>query len=475
MNTDETRGKPLVLDVDGTFLKTDLLFESFWAALGRKPIACLKAVLRNLGNRAALKRELAELSSLRVELLPVNEQVAQLARRSRRRGRKVVLASGSDRRLVQALAQEHGIAERVLASDGKTNLTGRRKAEALVRAFGERGFDYAGDSVVDLPVWEQAENAIIVGHLPKVARRLAAKGVNVEEIRQTWNARDLLRALRPHQWVKNILLFLPLIAAHQVHYAPMMIVFFAALAFSLAASTIYIVNDLLDLEADRLHPTKKNRPFAAGKVPIKGGMLMAVGLGIYSLVLAAIIGPMMLGVLALYMVLSLAYSLRLKRMRWIDIAMLAALYTLRVVAGAVAAHVPASGFLIAFIYPVFLTLGCVKRLTELTLAKGEARLPGRGYGRRDRGDLLNIAIIGMAGALLVFFLYSFSDMAAILYPSRWQLWLAMIPMGGWLFRMVLLGWKGKQDYDPIVFALRDKYGLALIALTLALMFSAASS
>ncbi len=142
-------------------------------------------------------------------------------------------------------------------------------------------------------------------------------------------------------------------------------------------------------------------------------------------------------------------------------------------AGAVAAHVPASGFLIAFIYPVFLTLGCVKRLTELTLAKGDARLPGRGYGRRDRGDLLNIAVIGMAGALLVFFLYSFSDMAGILYPSRWQLWLAMIPMGGWLFRMVLLGWKGKQDYDPIVFALRDKYGLALIALTLALMFLAA--
>jgi len=472
MTDHATRSKPLVLDVDGTFLKTDLLLENFWLALGRSPVACLGAVGRNLNNRAALKHALAELARPRVELLPVNERIAALARRSRKRGRKVVLASGSDRSLVEALAREHGFNTPVLASDGRTNLTGTRKARALVDAFGARGFDYAGDSRVDLPVWEQAENAILVGHLPRVARRLAEGGVNVEEYHQAWNLRDLLRALRPHQWVKNILLFLPLIAAHRVDFPGLLIVFFAALAFSLAASSIYIVNDLLDLEADRLHPTKRKRPFASGAVPIKVGMVAALGLGLYSLLLAFIISPAMLGVVALYMALSLAYSLRLKRMRWIDIATLAGLYTLRVLAGAIAAQVPASGFLVAFIFPVFLTLACVKRLTELTLATGDAPLPGRGYARRDRGDLLNVAILGTLGALSVFFLYSISDAAMLLYPTRWHLWLAMIPLGGWLVRMVALGWKGRQDYDPIVFAMRDRYGLALIALTLTFMFTA---
>jgi len=244
-------------------------------------------------------------------------------------------------------------------------------------------------------------------------------------------------------------------------------------AFSAAASSIYIVNDLLDLEADRLHATKHRRPFASGAVPIRVGMGAFMALAAIALGLGFLLGPAFLGVIVGYMALSLAYSLRLKRMRWIDIATLSGLYTLRVVAGAAAGRVDVSIYMLIFIFPIFMTLGCVKRLTELTLATSDERLPGRGYARRDRSDLRNVAILGMAGTLVVFFLYTLSEQARALYPTRWILWVAMIPMGMWLLRMLRLGFFGKQDYDPIVFAMRDKRGIGLLLLTLSMMFYAA--
>jgi len=244
-------------------------------------------------------------------------------------------------------------------------------------------------------------------------------------------------------------------------------------AFSAAASSIYIVNDLLDLKADRLHATKHRRPFASGAVPIRIGMIASAVLGLVALGLGAWLGMPFFLVVCTYMLLSLAYSLRLKRMRWIDIAVLATLYTLRVVAGAAAGQVDVSVFMLIFIFPVFITLGCVKRLTELTLAKSDERLPGRGYSRTDRGDLRNIGALGVAGALIIFFLYSLSDQAQVLYPTRWILWLALVPIAMWLVRMLRLGYFGKQDYDPIVFALRDLRGLGLLFLTLSMMFYAA--
>lgn len=468
-----TGPKPLVLDVDGTFLKTDMLLETFWQALGHDPIACIGICAARFRDRARLKQELAALAPIRTDLLPVNPQIAELAARSQSQGRRVVFASGSDRHLVERLAEHHGIAGPHFASDGETNLTGRRKAAALVAAFGEKGFDYAGDGLVDRPVWEAAENAIIVGGHPHIASALARHGGNVEEFGGRWRWRDLLKALRPHQYVKNILLFLPLIASHRVDIAGVLLVLMAMVAFSAAASSIYIVNDLLDLEADRLHPTKKDRPFAAGTVPIGIGMIASLMLGFFALAIAFTMSWAMLGIVAIYMTTSLAYSLKLKRMRWIDIATLAALYTLRVIAGAVAAKVTATGFLVAFIFPSFITLGAVKRLTELTLAKSDERLPGRGYARTDRSDLLNVAALGTFGAMVAFFFYGFSPAATALYVRPWQLWLAMLPIGGWLVRMIVLGWQGKQDYDPIVFAMRDRYGIALIALALTIMFTAA--
>jgi 4-hydroxybenzoate polyprenyltransferase len=465
--------KPLVLDVDGTFLRTDMLLECLWGGLGRDPVATIVACVTLVGDRAALKRRLAEIARIRTDLLPVHAELASLARVSRDAGREVVLASAGDQTLVRKLAADHGLSARVFASDGNVNLKGDAKAAALVAAFGERGFDYAGNETADMAVWTHAENALVAGGSAGLSARLSAMGRNVAEYPGGWSMADLVRSFRPHQWVKNVLLLLPMLAAHDFRASTLLAVLAAFVAFSAAASCIYIVNDLLDLEADRLHPTKHRRAYASGKVSIGVGMAAALLLGALAVGIAAAIGVGFLGTVLLYMLLSLAYSLRLKRLRWVDIATLAGLYTLRVVAGGIATGAGATGPLLVFVYPVFLTLGSVKRLTELTLATSDDRLPGRGYGRADRGDLLNVAAVGVVFALIAFFLYTLTPQAVDLYPTRWLLWLAMVPLALWLVRMVRLGWLGRQDHDPILFAMRDLRGLGLIMLTLSLMFYAA--
>ena len=467
-----TNAKPLVLDVDGTFLRTDMLLECFWAGLGRDPLATLRASLTLLGDRAALKAELARIGEIRTDLLPVNGAVMAEAEAARAAGREVVLASASHEPLVKRLAADHGLSERVFASDGVTNLKGSEKATALVAAFGEGGFDYGGNEAADRKIWAHADRALVV-HDAASATVLEAEGKPVTRIDGGWRLAGVMKAFRPHQWVKNLLLFVPLLAGHVFLPWPWLVTLLGAFAFSLGASSIYVVNDLLDLEADRLHATKCRRPFASGRVPIGVGMAAGLGAGAAALLIAALIGWGFFGVLALYMVLSLAYSLRLKRLRWIDIATLAALYTIRVMAGALASGAGISGYLLVFIYPVFISLGAVKRITELTLAKSDDPLPGRGYGRPDRGDLLNIAVLGMVWALLAFFGYSFTEHAVELYPTRWLLWVALMPIFWWLLRMIRMGWAGKQDYDPIVFAMRDKRGIGILLIALAVLFQAA--
>ncbi len=282
--------KPLVLDVDGTFLRTDMLYECFWAGLGKDPLGVLRACAIHFRRREVLKRELAGIAKLRVDLLPVNPDVAALADTARSDGRVVVLASASDTSLVEGLARHHDLSPRVFASTTDTNLKGAAKAEALVAAFGEDGFDYAGNEVVDKAIWDRGDHAIVVGSHPTVEQSLISAGKTVTEIPDGWRASDLIRALRPHQWVKNVLLLVPLIAAHEFGLMPWLMVLLGIVSFSMAASSIYIVNDLLDLEADRLHATKHRRPFASGAVPIKFGMAAGLAAGVLAIGLGALLG-----------------------------------------------------------------------------------------------------------------------------------------------------------------------------------------
>ena len=390
-----------VFALKGGLLRTSPRLEYFWGALGVNPKAALASLLT---------QKKPEDVSLRVDLLPLNEDVLSEIEALKSADQAVALSTRDYPELATALAAQLGL------------------------------------------------------------ELSAAKG---ETRPQSWNARALLKAIRPHQWVKNILLLLPLLAAHRFDSVSLMLALLGMVAFSAAASSIYVVNDLVDLEADRLHPKKCKRPFASGTVPLTVGMLTGLVLVSVALGVGAYLGPKFLAITLLYVFVSVAYSMRLKRMRWVDIVLLASLYSVRVVAGAAAAGVAVSGAMLFFIFPVFLTLGAVKRLTELTLARNDERLPGRGYGQPDRGKLLNFAVVSMISALVIFFIYSQSAQAMALYPDRWFLWLAILPLAAWLFRMVRLGYYGKQDYDPIVFALSDKRGIGLILITLSLMFYAA--
>ncbi len=381
-------------------LRTSPRLEHFWATFGKAPLA-------------ALSGQRVEGDELRIDLLPVDDDVLARMNALKAGGQAVAIDASSDPELAQALAEHYGF---------------------------EVATAYAGA---------------------------------VEKSTTGWKIKSLLKAIRPHQWVKNILLLLPLLAAHQFDGLSLVQALLGMVAFSAAASSIYVVNDLLDLEADRLHPKKCKRPFASGTVPLSVGMLTGLILVCIALGVGAYLGLHFLAITVLYVFVSVTYSMRLKRMRWVDIMLLGSLYTVRVVAGAAAAGVAVSGAMLFFIFPVFLTLGAVKRLTELTLAKNDERLPGRGYSRLDRGKLLNFAIVSMIAALVIFYLYTLSVQARALYPDRWFLWLAIVPLAAWLWRMVRLGYYGKQDYDPIVFALRDKRGLGLIMITLSLMFYAA--
>ncbi|MEM9011861.1 MAG: UbiA family prenyltransferase [Pseudomonadota bacterium] len=468
---------PLVVDVDGTLLRSDLLLESFWAALSAHPLRTVLTVARTVWNRARLKAALAELGPVDVTTLPIRDEVLDRVTAARAAGRPVILASGSDERLVRALSDHLGL-EEPIGSDGSTNRIGKAKEAALVARFGRGGFDYIGDSAADLPVWQSARQAIAVAPGQALQHRIAEAGLEPEVVGRSWRRRDLVRGLRPHQWVKNVLLFLPLIAAHVFEPTAVLRTILGIAAFSAAASAVYLINDLLDLEADRQHETKRKRAFAAGTVPIKVGMATAAGIVVAAFLLALALSPAFAGVLAVYAATSLAYSLVLKRRRWIDLGVLSGLYSIRIFAGAVVTGLFMSPWLIAFALAAFLSLAAVKRLTELAKAEqrgiGDLALPGREYRGADRRALLILATLAAGLAVGIVLLYTGSETAVLLYPAPIWIPITATILGVWFARMIVLGWHGRQDYDPVVFALRDPVGLGLALLALVAMLRGAA-
>ncbi|SEF59887.1 UbiA family prenyltransferase [Jhaorihella thermophila] len=454
---------PLVLDVDGTLLRTDLLHETFWAALGRRPFATLRATFANLRRPARLKARLREIAMPEVETLPVNDAVLELAVRALDEGRPVHLASAADQVLVDAVGERFGLEGPHFGSDGNRNLKGSAKAQLLTERFGRGGYVYGGDSQADLPCWEGAARAVAVAPRPALRRRIEALGVPLDLLPRHRAAGALLKEMRPHQWIKNLLLLLPALAAHDVSPATLLPVMVAILAFSLGASSIYIVNDLLDLAADRRHPEKSRRPVAAGALPIPRALAASVVLSLVALALALAVSPAVAGITLIYMTGSLVYSLWLKRWRWVDVLALVGFFLLRVLAGAAAAQVAVSGWLFAFVFAVFLVLACTKRLTELARALRRGQLPGRGYSRQDFNRLRALAYAATLGAAGVFLAHAFSPAAQTQYDAPHVLALVAVLIAIWLGRMVHFASRGEEDYDPVRAVTRDPIGLAIAA------------
>jgi 4-hydroxybenzoate polyprenyltransferase len=470
------RDLPLCVDLDGSLIRSDALVEGLLALLRERPWAALAAPLWIANGRAAFKRRLAELASVDPATLPYHEALLEYLR-AQHGTRSIVLCTATDTSVAERVAAHVGLFDEVIASDGRINAKGEAKAALLVARFGERGFDYVGNESVDLAVWKRARRAIVVS--PDAG--LAERARSVSEVERVFDQprhgaiATWVRALRAHQWVKNVLLFVPLLAAHRFTDLPAWgAAALAFLAFSLCASAVYLLNDLLDLPADRHHPRKRHRPLAAGTLPLLQG-LIAIPLLLLLAAALAMLLPAAFGIsLACYFAITLAYSLYLKRIAVADTMTLAALYTLRIIAGAFALGPMLSFWLLAFSMFLFLSLAMIKRHAELTVMRSEGRgaAAGRGY---VVDDLAMIATLGGASgylSVLVLALYINSEASQKLYAQPVLLWLLCPLLLYWISRAWMITHRGAMHDDPIVFAFRDRTSLLIGALGLAVVLVA---
>lgn len=450
----------LCVDLDGTLSRTDTLIEILLMLVKQKPLAVLLLPFWLMRGRAAFKAAIARAVRFDPEALAYNEELVDWLRTEKAAGRRIVLATAADERIARSIAEHLGIFDDVIASEGTANRKGKAKAEALREAYG--AFVYVANSDVDVPVWEAAEEAVLVAGSPASGKRLTkrvafARVFGPSSERPAW--RLWARQLRVHQWAKNALIFVPLILAHQVaNPEKLTLAVMAFLAFSLCASSVYVLNDLLDLGSDRRHATKKNRPFAAGALPLETGFVAIPILLLPAFAIALAIDIGFAAVLAGYCGLTLAYSLELKRQAVVDVFMLAGLYTIRLFAGGVVAGVHLSPWLLAFSIFLFLSLAIVKRVGELQgLPPDSVRaLHGRGYGRDDLPILTALGVAAGYASVVIFALYINSPVARTLYPSHAYLWLFIPLILFWISRVWLLTWRGEMHDDPIVFALKDR-------------------
>ncbi|CAH1386252.1 UbiA family prenyltransferase [Candidatus Nitrotoga sp. M5] len=454
----ESEYPPLIVDLDGTLTPTDTLIESIIRLVKHNPLDALKLPFWILKGRAIFKSNIASRANFSVENLPYRQPFVEYLRSEKDKGRRIILATAAHRSIAESVAAQLGLFDSVLASEEGRNLKGTVKLAAIREKVGER-FVYAGDSVADLPIWKEAEAAVLVGASTRVSKaaRLIAP-IEREFPRVNPSLMIWFRALRVHQWLKNLLLFVPLLTAFSffdaVNLTTTIVAFFA---FSLAASATYVVNDLWDIENDRSHPRKRNRPFASGTIPIPAGITVAGGTLIVALILASFISKGFLLMLLLYIALTSVYSLVLKEYVLIDVLTLSLLYTFRILAGAIATNISTSSWLLAFSVFIFFSLALVKRCSELVSldqSGGEAAC-GRDYRVTDLIVLWPLGIGAALCAVVVFGLFLSSAETQARYVNVEFLWLVAISLIYWLSRLWIKTARGEMHDDPLIFAIKD--------------------
>jgi len=467
------RSTALVVDLDGTLVKTDLLLESVLALLKRRPHYLFILPVWLLKGRAYLKQQIARRVSIDVCVLPYRDDLLDYLKTQHTEGRTIALATAGDVQTARQVADHVKLFDLIFASDGITNLSGESKRARLVREFGEKGFDYAGNDRRDLVVWSSARKAILVNPAPLVSSGIA----RVAQVGRVFQDRkrgpvDYLKPFRPQHWLKNILLFVPLVAAHRFNEIDLLgKVLLAFLTFGCFASAGYLFNDLLDLSEDRLHPQKRFRLFAAGDLPLSYGLAMIpvlVGLGC---LIGMLVSGLFLCVSLIYLALSVTYSLYVKTVVVLDVIVLAGLYTTRILAGSAAVAIWPSDWLLAFSTFVFFSLALVKRYGELVVMRAISGdgAKARGYELRD-GELL--AAMGIASgylAVLILALYINSNTARVLYGRYELIWFLCPLLFYWISHMWLIAHRGRMPDDPVVFAMSDRtsriLGLLMLAIT----------
>lgn len=455
--------RDLIVDLDGTLVFTDMLHESVLWTLSGCFLDLVLLPSRLARGKAEFKQRLANGKAFDPKVLPYNTPLVDWLKKERESGRRIVLCTGTDRVIAEPIAAYLGLFDEVIASDGVTNLIGARKADLLERRYGHGGFDYVGNTAADLEVWKRAGAAIIANATPSLVAK-AHRVATVERVfdRPKRGLSVVIRMLRVHQWVKNVLLAVPLLASHNFAsldlWASLVVAF---VAFSLCASSVYITNDLIDLESDRQHPRKRYRPFASGRVPVIWGVALAPLLLVLGLALGALVGLSFLLWLLLYFAITCVYSWRLKKLVIIDCLTLAILYTLRIVAGAEAIGNELSFWLLAFSVFLFLSLAYVKRYAEMEvqLIAGKERIHGRGYRTSDAQIIQTMGIVAGYTAVLVLAFYLNSDAVVRLYKVPQLIWGAVLVMLFWISWIWMQAHRGRMLDDPVVFAIKDRVSL----------------
>ncbi|MBS44186.1 MAG: hypothetical protein CMH83_13685 [Nocardioides sp.] len=454
---------PLVVDLDGSLLRGDLLHETATRHLLAAPLTAGPDLLRwTVAGPARLKTELAVRTDLDVTALPYHREVLAWVRAEQARGREVVLASASHESLVAAVGEHVGVPN-TLGTTAERNLRSEHKAAALVERYGEGGFEYVGNHRHDVAVWEHAAVAHVVGGSSRVASAAAAAA----PVGRTFDGsppalRSWWRSLRPHQWLKNGLVLLPLFTAQLLGDADAVrAAVLAFVVFCLVASSVYVLNDLADLDHDRHHPTKRRRPLPSGATSLLVGWVTWPVLALAGFGLSVALLPWMFtAVLAAYVALTLAYTFRLKSARIVDVVALAGLYTIRVLAGAAALDVYVSMWLLTFSLFFFLSLALLKRVSELTRARRTQRVTrGRGYVDADLELLSSYGVSSSIAAAVIFSLYVDDDRTQVLYQTPELLWGALPVLLTWVMRAWVIAHRGEMDEDPILFAARDAWSL----------------
>ena len=459
-STNTLNTTPLVVDLDGTLIFSDILIESFLVLFKQNPLYLFLVPfwLYRFG-KAGMKREIAKRADIDVTNLPYNHELINYLTDEKSKGRTLALATASDTKYAQAIADYLGLFDTVFSSNRDTNLSGHNKQKALSNAYGSRNYVYAGNEPIDFNVWKDASAAIVIGHSAFMHAVQQQCPIEKHIPNKTGTLKIWFKALRIHQWVKNILIFIPFLTAHQqLSFEPITACLLAFLAFSLCASSVYLLNDLLDLAEDRKHVTKCNRPFAAGSLSLLKGIFAVPSLLILAGYICLFLPVNFTVVLVCYYIMTVAYSFYLKRIVLIDVIVLSNLYTIRIVAGAMALSVALSFWLLTFSVFVFLSLAIMKRYTELLLIKSTegTQALGRGYQVEDIELLSSLG--GSSGyvSVLVLALYINSDDVKQLYAQPEIMWPICIIMLYWMSRVWVLTHRGQMRDDPIIFALKDK-------------------
>ena len=463
---------PLYVDLDGTLYPGDTLHDSVMLHLQGDPWSILSVGVAMARGPVMAKAWLAERVLPNPVLLPYRTELIDWISSQRASGRRVVLATAAHVRIAEAVAKHLGCFDAVIATDS-INRKGAVKL-AAIQADAQGPFVYAGDCAADLPIWKAAEGAVLTGPAATWPETRIGCPVIQRFPSQVTAAKAFIKAIRPHQWVKNVLVFLPLLAGHVTAGSSWLAALAMFAAFCGCASSVYLLNDLLDLENDRAHPRKRRRPFAAGTLPIMWGVVAGPLLLLVAGILAWLVSWSALAILSLYYAATVAYSFELKRRVLLDVFVLAGLYVIRAVAGAVAVSVPMSPWLMAVLVFLFLSLALGKRAAELhgVQAKGDSQAKGRGWRVEDLPFVTTGGIAAAFATALVVGLYVAGPTAPDLYRQPTVLW-GLVPLIlWWSCRVWLKAGRGELHDDPIVFAIKDRGSWIMVLLAIGLILAA---